>query len=125
MKSHEWPRPMYRDGKVYYAASQSDWNLHALSDASDNHTGVEPFAGYGWSGQYVHQEFPKALHGPDGQSISVKDKKALDTALKNGWSLKPVDQPAVDALDEVPTHHTKPKPAKKVKKVAKPEAEAE
>lgn len=117
-KAHEWPKPMYRNGVVRYAASQSDWNLHELQDGSQNRTGADPVDGYGWTGQYVHQHFPKALHGPDDQSLSVKNQDELDRALANGWSLKPLHEVVEVTAEDVPTADRAPLPAKTPK--AKP-----
>lgn len=111
-KSHEWPKPMFRNGAVYYAASQSDWDLHALTDPTMNRSGVEPYAGYGWSGKYEHQEFPKALHGPDEQSLSVKNAKELKAALSNGWSVTRIHEPVTVETVEVATPYKPPRPAK-------------
>ena len=43
-----------------------------------------------WSEKAITLPFPKALHGPDRQSVTVRNQAELEAALANGWSLKPI-----------------------------------
>lgn len=50
---------------------------------------------------FVHQEYPRCLHGAGGTTRIVQNDEERDRALAEGWSLQPVmavaDAPIVDA----------------------------
>lgn len=112
--AHIWPKPQWKEGRVRYAVNQDDYNIHAQSGVDS--TGAVPRDGFGWSNAYKAPQDPfpvgtrKALHGPDGQSLSVASQAEMDAALKNGWSLKPVGTEAPAMKTEVlPTAYAPPR----------------
>ena len=91
---HEYPKPMWRkraDGSVAirYANDKMDYSAHSQNGPRGGDVTV-PVDGYGWSQNYIKQEFPKAVHGPNGQSVRVNTPEELESRLAAGWSLKPV-----------------------------------
>lgn len=74
-------RPTYGPAEILYAPNER--LLAALRGMSE---GGRPV----WSDRPVITKFPMALHGPNNQSLKVKDENEMKRALKNGWSLKPV-----------------------------------
>ncbi len=90
----EYPKPIWRrrtDGtvEIKYANNRMQYILHLQAGAKQGDLDV-PEHGYGWSGNYIHQAFPSVVHGPNGQSLSVKNQAEKDRALASGWSLRPV-----------------------------------
>ncbi len=120
---HVWPKPLFRDGKVYDAPNMKEYQAHQQSGPNMNSPEEEPENGYGWSPTYSHREFPKALHGKDEAgndvSVSVRNEAEMEVALANGWSLKPLHDAPVHTAEVVLTHLAPPpgagKRAKKVK----------
>jgi hypothetical protein len=43
-----------------------------------------------WTDKVLTTKFPMALHGPNGQSVSVNDERELKRGLANGWSQTPI-----------------------------------
>lgn len=65
-----------------------------------------------WSTKALYSEYPKALHGPDFQSVTVRNIEEEEAALANGWSLRP-------QIEEVPLElpvspFRAPKPVKRI-----------
>lgn len=115
---HVWPKPLYRDGAVYDAPNQKEYNAHQQAGPDQNNAGQEiPVNGYGWSPTYQHQPFPKALHGKDENgndiSVSVKNEEEMNVALENGWSLKPLHDAPEPTKEHVLTHLAPPPGRKK------------
>lgn len=123
---HVWPKPLFRDGKVYDAPNQKEYNAHQQTGPDANSTTQDiPQHGYGWSPTYTHQEFPKALHGKDEDgndiSVSVKNEEEMNVALENGWS-RTLLHDAPEPSKEVTLSHLAPPPGRKSKKSAKAKA---
>ncbi len=115
MSELTFPKPIWRkspDGtvEIRYANDNIQYAAHQQAFARPGDVTVPEF-GYGWSGRYIKQEFPKALHGPkrlsrkcahfnetgepcalcaEPQSLSVKNRDEMERALANGWSLTPI-----------------------------------
>ena len=53
---------------------------------------------------FVHQEYPKTLHRPDGSTCLVQDDAERDAKLAEGWNLRPGPAPVLAdvAGDEAP-----------------------
>src|SRR5262245_32807275 len=65
-----------------------------------------------WSEKAITSKFPKALHGPGGQSLSVRNEAEFERALKNGWTEKP--QLRESAVDAPPSPDAPPRKMKNV-----------
>jgi hypothetical protein len=108
MQEHEWPKPAWRkaeDGTIECGHFNSGKELREMTAprTSTNLNG-------GWSRNYIPHDYPRALHGPKGQSISVRTKAEEGKALANGWTLKP--HVIAEVRDEVRqlTHDDAPLP---------------
>jgi hypothetical protein len=85
MQAHQYPMPL--------------WNAEGKLEYCPNANQLEDFHRRGFRDRVVTTEFPRAIHGPNGQSMSIPDKadglgrspaEQLEAALKNGWSLTPI-----------------------------------
>lgn len=112
LRGHEFPKPLwnatdetlilpadvgekyekktYEPGEILYVANRQD--LDKVSDMKVGHQSA-------WSEKYIKSTFPRAMHGPNGQSVTVYNMDEQKRALKNGWSLKPIvsEERPVDA----------------------------
>lgn len=97
MEAHKYPKPLWNstgttitlEGKTAEGFSKKVYDPGEIIYAPNGQY-LEALGKIGFSDRVISLPFPKALHGPDGQSLSVKNEDELQRALKVGWSLKPV-----------------------------------
>lgn len=57
---------------------------------------------------FVHQEYPKCLHKPDGSTCLVGNDAERDAKLADGWHLRPGPAPEPVAVEPPPVVEDQP-----------------
>src|SRR5580704_17792766 len=83
---HEYPKQMY-------SRTKDPVTVNSVDDEKKLNPQGKPQE---WFPRYIHREYPKALHRPDGTTVTVNDKLGEDSLLAEGadkYSLRPFPKP--------------------------------